>query len=499
MRFKDSKGSLYAFDEWVPAYSSSFMIREKYEQLAQEYRVPFKLIPPGKCDKVDAVFESLIDTLDLTKMIFITRTGSEYKTENFDKSSKRYTLSVVGGEKNDGQELYALYPKDDGSYYNLGKLSIRSYPSYRFKVMIVPVGSSLSKAEERSFRDEITSVYSRIGVDCEIEFDTPFAYEGDLSLFDKGSGLLSAYNAKMKALNSAYQSERNVDKSTSYLFIFDKKSGHEGRQNDRDVRAFMPRNKQFGYLYRKYISSDKLGIDAAHELGHGRFSLEHPFDRSWGLPQGATDNLMDYTDGRHLAKWQWDIIHDPGVVVRVFERNEDGMKIDISALSEGNKDKLKKSISILLEKNTGGIFNLVYEMIKKSPELFKIEAYYYKGNMYLTKDSRAHFRMAEEKQEVSIWDILIAWILGEDVTPKLIKPGEEQNPHYIKFNEMNEKGIESSINSLPTVFEELFHAAQYLYYGPNKTQLYKETEVKIVKAYIIYINGGYHNNKFEKW
>jgi hypothetical protein len=32
---------------------------------------------------------------------------------------------------------------------------------------------------------------------------------------------------------------------------------------------------------------------------------------------------MDYTDGTHIAKWQWDLIHDPGVIVRVFERDED--------------------------------------------------------------------------------------------------------------------------------------------------------------------------------
>jgi hypothetical protein len=42
------------------------------------------------------------------------------------------------------------------------------------------------------------------------------------------------------------------------------------------------------------------------------------------MPQGKTDNLMDYTRGaRHIAKWQWDLMHDPGIVVRVFERDKD--------------------------------------------------------------------------------------------------------------------------------------------------------------------------------
>jgi hypothetical protein len=35
---------------------------------------------------------------------------------------------------------------------------------------------------------------------------------------------------------------------------------------------------------------------------------------------------MDYTPGAtHIAKWQWDLVHDPGVILRVFERDEDAM------------------------------------------------------------------------------------------------------------------------------------------------------------------------------
>jgi hypothetical protein len=40
---------------------------------------------------------------------------------------------------------------------------------------------------------------------------------------------------------------------------------------------------------------------------------------------------MDYADGTHLAKWQWDLIHDPGVVVRVFEKDKDAEKMQTNA------------------------------------------------------------------------------------------------------------------------------------------------------------------------
>jgi hypothetical protein len=36
---------------------------------------------------------------------------------------------------------------------------------------------------------------------------------------------------------------------------------------------------------------------------------------------------MDYLNGTHIAKWQWDLMHDPGVIVRVFEKDADAMKV----------------------------------------------------------------------------------------------------------------------------------------------------------------------------
>jgi hypothetical protein len=72
----------------------------------------------------------------------------------------------------------------------------------------------------------------------------------------------------------------------------------------------------FASLYGLYVG-------VAHELGHGMFSLKHPFDNDYKMPALSTDNLMDYNDGTHIAKWQWDLIHDPGVILRVFERDED--------------------------------------------------------------------------------------------------------------------------------------------------------------------------------
>ena len=168
--------------------------------------------------------------------------------------------------------------------------------------------------------DYMKVFFSRYGIVCDVSYDeTDYS---DLELFDKGSGILSAYNSRMKSFQRHYAETRTLDESCSYLFIFPR-SGHKGK---RDFSGFMPRGCQFGYLFRQdFRGFDSFCLAVVHELCHGRFVLKHTFDSSYGLLKGSTDNLMDYTEGAsHLAKWQWDVIHDPGVVVRIFERDEDG-------------------------------------------------------------------------------------------------------------------------------------------------------------------------------
>ena len=321
--FRDAEGSRYEFDCWHPSYGSALLIRDKYERLDGDYYVPCKLLPSGASDRVVAHLDVHGSGVDPAKVRFVTRGGTEYTPESFDGESGDYVLSLVGGQENDGQELYAVYPKSDGGYYNLGKLLVLSYPSYRFSVKVVSVGGGLPGGEYSVLSDYMKVFFSRYGIACDVSYDeTDYS---DLELFDKGSGILSAYNSRMKSFQRHYAETRTLDESCSYLFIFPR-SGHKGK---RDFSGFMPRGCQFGYVFREDFSSfNAFCIAAVHELCHGRLSLKHTFDASYGLKQKSTDNLMDYRNGTHLAKWQWDLIHDPGVVVRLFERDEDAAKVN---------------------------------------------------------------------------------------------------------------------------------------------------------------------------
>jgi len=115
---------------------------------------------------------------------------------------------------------------------------------------------------------------------------------------------------------------------------------------------------QCGFIFLNNVSADGVARVAAHELGHGIFSLRHTLStkNTVTLPQGNTDNLMDYPStsnsttptampgsgsgipASRLNKYQWDYIHEPQTMLFAWaeEEEEGAMKIKLDSLPEGN-------------------------------------------------------------------------------------------------------------------------------------------------------------------
>ena len=130
----------------------------------------------------------------------------------------------------------------------------------------------------------------------------------------------------MNALIAEYKTSKQTDSKTSYIFLL-KDNGVSSKNKDkRDAAGFMPRGKQFGFVFTNSIPVDELNSVIAHELGHGRWRLTHTFD-DYGdrMKKSTTDNLMDYANGTHLAKWQWEQINDPAWFTNPFEGDEEAM------------------------------------------------------------------------------------------------------------------------------------------------------------------------------
>lgn len=323
VEFIQGEDAVYAFDTWKDYYKTVSLIvnKNKYEFIGT-YPVSCKLIPSGKSDYVGFKINKVDKNLKEDSIIFKTKTGYTIKPQNGQ-------LHIPGGNPNDAQDLYALYPDGTGGYLTLGKLKIFSYPEKSFNVVLVPVNEN--NVDVHGIERDLNYIYNKVGIHWNITTDSIFSYP-DTDLYSEGSGLFSQYTGEMKTMNAAYRDSRgNLDKNTAYLFLL-----KHGSIKGQLITGDMPRGKQFGYIFTE--GGENLSLNIAHELGHGVFRLQHTFDGEYGSVakslQGQTDNLMDYSSGTHLAKWQWDEIHDPALLVNPFEGDEDGMRKDESQRSQ---------------------------------------------------------------------------------------------------------------------------------------------------------------------
>ncbi|MDR3339390.1 MAG: AHH domain-containing protein, partial [Candidatus Symbiothrix sp.] len=253
------------------------------------------------------------------KVHFVTDKSKEYKGV-YDAAKQGWTLTVLGSDANDGQYLYVVQEESSGKYATLARLNIYSYEPKSIKVKLVPVNGFTNNFSANNVSTQLNSIYNKVGITCVVEMAGSFDYEPlKTNPFNvTGSGLFSTLTDDMKALNSAYQTA-NPEETAICLFIIENVTGNE------NVAGDMPRGKQFGYLFNGATVQT-----IAHEIGHGIFHLDHPFDRANAAKSftkgDLADNLMEYSGGSDLVKLQWDAIHSPGLVIGLFETDEGGMQ-----------------------------------------------------------------------------------------------------------------------------------------------------------------------------
>ncbi|MDR2038624.1 MAG: hypothetical protein LBQ60_11940, partial [Bacteroidales bacterium] len=301
--------------------------------------------PQGKSDVVEATIEINNGDIDPEKVIFKTPGGTEFKSEY---QNGVYTINLIGGEAGDGQEIYAVYPSPQGGagggFLNFGKLSVVSYREQTYKVTIVPVNET--DVDISAIRQTLKDIYGPVGIAWEVSEEKGYSYFGENKFFEKNSGLLSSYTEEMRKMNADFADNYKngqIDATANYVFVLK----YSGSTMERDAAGFMPRGGQFGYIFTKDFQSDKEILNTiAHELGHGRLLLKHTFDKDYGITRGVTDNLMDYSGKTHLAKWQWDLLSDPGIAQGVFDRDQDGMKA-------ANKEEFDYAKLLAMMRSTG--------------------------------------------------------------------------------------------------------------------------------------------------
>jgi hypothetical protein len=198
----------------------------------------------------------------------------------------------------------------------LGKLDAIAYEPIGRKVNLVPVGSTPAGLNAGDILTALNNTYRQAVASWEVAVLDPLTVDGYTgTLQDDEQALLSVYSTGMREIIRAFEATGAVNEDEFYLFLVDRSQvGNTG---------YMPRKHRYGFIYME--DNPDVPRTVAHELGHGAFRLQHTFEEYpiIGGPR-STANLMDYGTGTKLRKYQWDLIHNPPLVIGLLEDEGEG-------------------------------------------------------------------------------------------------------------------------------------------------------------------------------
>ncbi len=279
-----------------------------YQQLAGGTYVPWKALSSTTPDLIEGRVSSV------SNIAF--RSGDNPLTPVSVEGDK-VVLSLQGKAGGFQEELLAMVSSVDTLPQKvLGKVNLATYDPIRYNLEIVPVnGTSLpGGVSEYDIARKLNEIYGQAVVEWSVTVAPALTVTLD-ETFDEGEmGLLSNYSADMKKVLSTFGPLRD---NTYYLFVI-------AQPRNESTLGYMPRNRRAGFLFAgpHRGNAQEFLKTIAHELGHGAFNLKHTFAEH-NLPVGATDNIMDYSDGEALYKYQWDYIHEPRSTLGLFEGGEE--------------------------------------------------------------------------------------------------------------------------------------------------------------------------------
>lgn len=368
--FEEDADGIYTFDQPLDYYETVSLLLNsdgangggRIYRKVSGYDVPWLFIAEGGTESVRANLtltksgKSEIRHPENITFIINDEGGVITLPSEYDAADNTYSVRVSASQADSRQTVYALYQSGDQSH-TLGQLDVDTRAPLTAKVCLVNLGGKYDKSR---IETNINAIYQRVGVTWSVEEENGFMYPKEKleRLFDKKSGALELYNENQKSLNKAfeaYMGER-YDGSTCYVFMMPA----NGSGSKRDLAGFMPRGEQYGYINTDVILQEQMPAVIAHELGHGKFRLRHTFDSEYGKgaesKKGKTDNLMDYaptpSSATHIAKWQWNQIHNPALLTELWEKDEDSEWVVQDYIQKlqriidgGLKDVLKENIS----------------------------------------------------------------------------------------------------------------------------------------------------------
>ncbi|WP_202029768.1 fibronectin type III domain-containing protein [Galbibacter mesophilus] len=259
------------------------------------------------------------------------------------EDGKTVEIWVSGNNPYRTEEAVVTYlDPEDNKYKIAATFYIHHIKRYEpIDVKIVPINGGATIADMQA---RLNGIYEQVGVSFNVSVEPNFEIsqsewdDNNNGQIDYNSAnFLSDYPTELKNFIQIYK-RRNpgYDPKSYYLFLMD-----ESLKVTKPLAGFMPKTRQWGYLFEAYYNiedEDELESKgnaakvAAHELGHGVFTLEHPFREdidNAGLAEGW---LMDYGSGTELAFTDWQMLSDPSLKLYLFQDEEEGQSVVLSGI-----------------------------------------------------------------------------------------------------------------------------------------------------------------------
>ncbi|HAP64480.1 MAG TPA: hypothetical protein DCR93_35025, partial [Cytophagales bacterium] len=236
------------------------------------------------------------------------------------RGGNSFGASLPPQPEGESQAEVLYRPDADTDPIVMGLLNVLAYAQESRTVHVIPV--SQERPDGASLQAKLNEIYGPAVTDWTVQVEPVWnniAWDKD----ERGvnleeSGLLTAYPPELKNLINRYSWQFSYNPNHYYLFLVNLAS------TEGNVSGYMPRKRNKGFVFTNVTgqNTESFQHTAAHELGHGAFRFDHWWPET-GLPQGTTDNLMDYGGGTALAKRQWEYIRNPQEVNTLGEEDED--------------------------------------------------------------------------------------------------------------------------------------------------------------------------------
>ncbi|WP_108869787.1 fibronectin type III domain-containing protein [Aquimarina aquimarini] len=340
------KSGYYYFDELPEATENFFDKKTLYPSIpiigGGTYTPAFKAISNSNGDDiVTAHVDFKNDAITTDDIVFKTKNGvlipaiwsgnvaTLTLTKTFDYATTKILATVKPKAANEKHSIAGVL--------NVVHLGSKEFTD--INIVLIPVNNSIiSRSTER----EIKEIYNKAGVNFSITVgerlqlsENTWDIEEPYNELNAGdSGAMSHYSKEELAINSYFKTLGSYRKDAYYVFVTDLKAVNSDTKEEID--GFMPLKRQFGYIFKKSEDDAKT---IAHELGHGIFGLNHPFNK-YGTPKGSTDFLMDYGHGTAVSHMDWKKIFASGFKLYWFQGDEEGQSAGDTKKAKNEEEKM---------------------------------------------------------------------------------------------------------------------------------------------------------------